>query len=300
MTLSRRDLLKLSAGAGAFWVAGTELPGLAVAAERRRRKTAPSTTAVQAKIPIGLELWSVRAQAEKELPVVLAAVAKMGYQGVELAHSYYGYEAPAWRKLLDENKLKSCGMHMGLPMLEGEKLQQTIEFHKVLGTPYLIIASVPKKNLASAEAIVETAKRFNEISDQLKSHGMKLAYHCHGGDFAKLEGGKTPWELIAENTKPEVIMQIDIGNCIGGGGDAIAMLKKFPGRSVSVHLKHAGGQPGTVVGDEGDQVNWKEVFQICETIGGTKQYVVEEEGRKGPDALEAVDRALKNLRKMGK
>jgi sugar phosphate isomerase/epimerase len=255
---------------------------------------------VQAKIPIGLELWSVRAQAEKELPTVLAAVARMGFQAVELAHKTYGYDAPAWRKLLDGNGLKSCGMHMGLPALEGDELQKTVEFHKVLGTPYLIIAAVPEKNRASQQAIKETCKRFNTISEHLKQHGMKLGYHCHGGDFAKIEGGTTPWELIGENTNPEVIMQLDVGNCMGGGADPIAMLKKFPGRTLTIHVKHNGGKPGTVVGDEGDEVKWNEVFQICETTGGTKQYVVEEEGGKGPEALAAVDRALKNLRKMGK
>jgi sugar phosphate isomerase/epimerase len=304
MTISRREMLKFGAGATALWMAGGAMPHQAIAAVRGRRRarvtTESATVASPAKIPIGLELWSVRSECEKELPKVLAAVGKMGYQAVELAHSYYGYDAPAWRKMLDENGLKACGMHMKLDALEGDAFQKTVEIHKIIGTPYLIVAAVPKKNLASAQAIIETAKRFNAVAEQLKPHGMKVGYHCHGGDFAKIEGDKTPWELMGENTNPDVIMQLDIGNCVGGGGDPIAMLKKFPGRSLTVHLKHSGGKPETVIGDEGDEVKWSEVFQICETIGGTKQYVVEEEGRKGPDALQAVDRSLQNLRKMGK
>jgi sugar phosphate isomerase/epimerase len=276
-------MLKWSAAAAA-WIGGARLP---------RRAVAQSN----AKIPIALELWSVRKQCEKELPAVLRAVAKMGYYGVELAHSYYGYDAAAWRKLLDDNGLKSCGMHMGLPMLAGDEFQKTVEIHKALETPYLVIASLPKKNVASVQALLETAKLFNQLSKQLKPHGMKIGYHCHGGDFEKVEG-RTPWEVLGENTSPDVLLQLDIGNCIGGGGDPVAMLKKFPGRSVSVHLKDYGGKPGSVVGE--GEVNWPEIFQICETIGGTEYYVVEEEGREGPQALEAVERALKNLRKMGK
>ena len=300
MTISRRHMLKLGAGAAAAWAAG---PGLLLAAPeparplRRRKPFLINDLAITRKIPIGLQLWSVRQQCENELPTVLKAVTQMGYQAVELAHSYYGHDAAAWRKLLDENRLKSCGMHMGLPALEGDAFQKTVEIHKIIGTPYLIVASLPEKSLATVAAIKETAKRFNEISERLQPHGMKVGYHCHGADFAKVEG-TTPWEAIAENTKPDVIMQIDIGNCLGGGGDPIAMLKKFPGRSISVHLKEHGGKPGAVIGE--GAVKWNEVFQICETSGGTKQYVVEEEGRKGPEALEAVDRALKNLRKMGK
>ncbi len=284
MTLSRRQMLKLGAGATATWIAGTRLAQSATA------KTTP-------KIPLGLELWSVRHQCEQDLPGVLRAVARMGYESVELAHSYYGYEAPAWRKLLDKNGLTSCGMHMGLRMLEGDAFDKTVEIHKVIGTPYLVIASLPKKKLASVSAIVETAKHFNGLAERLEPHGMKIGYHCHGGDFAKVEG-RTAWEIFGENTKDDVLLQLDVGNCLGGGGDPIAMLKKFPGRSVSLHLKDHGGKPGAVFGE--GEVNWKQVFQLCETIGGTKQYIIEEEGRKGPEALEAVRRALENFRKMGK
>jgi sugar phosphate isomerase/epimerase len=277
-------MFKMSAGAAATWIVGTELA----------QSAASNTTA---KIPIGLELWSVRHQCEQELPAVLRAVAQMGYEAVELAHSYYGHDAPAWRKLLDKNGLKSCGMHMGLRMLEGDAFYETVEIHKAIGTPYLIIASLPKKNLASVQAIVETAKHFNQLAERLEPHGMKIGYHCHGGDFAKVDG-RTAWEVFGENTKDDVLLQLDIGNCLGGGGDPIAMLKRFPGRSVSLHLKDYGGKPGAVFGE--GEVNWKEVFQLCETIGGTRQYIIEEEGRKGPEALEAVHRALENFRKMGK
>ena len=228
---------------------------------------------------------------------MLKAVAQMGYQSVELAHSYYGYDAPTWRSLLDLNGLKSCGMHMGLGMLQGDAFDKTVADHKIIGTPYLIIASLPKKSIASVPAIVETARQFNQLAERLEPHGMKIGYHCHGGDFAKVEG-RTAWEHFGENTKADVLLQLDIGNCLGGGGDPIAMLKKFPGRSVTMHLKDHGGKPGAVFGE--GEVNWKEVLHLCETIGGTKQYIIEEEGRKGPEALEAVRRAIENFRKMGK
>lgn len=284
MTLSRRQILKLGAGAAAGWMTGV---GLA------RGALAGGT----AKIPLGLELWSVRHQAEQDLPGVLRAVAQMGYTSVEMAHSFYEHDASTWRKLLDENGLKSCGMHMGLPMLEGDAFDKTVEIHKVIGTPYLIVASLPKKKLATVAAIAETGKEFNGLAERLAPHGMKIGYHCHGGDFEKIEG-RTAWEIFGENTKPDVILQLDVGNCLGGGGDPIAMLKQFPGRSVSVHLKDHGGKPGAVFGE--GEVDWPEVFRLCETIGGTKQYIIEEEGRKGPEALDAVRRAIENFRKMGK
>ena len=284
MNISRRHLLQLSAGAAATWIAATRLP---------RGIAAPEKT----KIPIGLELWSVRHQCAEDLPAVLEAVGKMGYDSVEIAHSFYGHDAATWRKLLDENGLKSCGMHMGLRMLEGDAFEQTVEANKIIGTPYLIIASLPKQKLASVDAIAATGKYFNELSERLAPHGMKIGYHCHGGDFVKV-AGKTAWEWFGEKTSPDVLLQLDIGNCLGGGGDPIAMLKKFPGRSVTLHVKDHGGKPGFVFGE--GNVDWPEVFEICETTGGTRQYIIEEEGRKGPEALQAARRALDNLRKMGK
>jgi sugar phosphate isomerase/epimerase len=283
MDLSRRQMLRFSAGAAAACFVGTGFRRSAAADDK--------------KIPIGLELWSVRHQCETELPAVLKAVAEMGYDAVELAHSYYGFDAAEWRKLLDENGLRSCGMHMGLGALEGDAFDKTVAIHKVIGTPYLIIASLPHKKLATPDAIVETGKQFNELSDRLAPHGMKIGYHCHGGDFAMVDG-KTAWERFGEATKADVLLQLDIGNCLGGGGDAIAMLKAFPGRSVSLHIKDHGGKSGAVFG-EGD-VDWEEVFQICETTGGVKQYVIEEEGRQGAEALAGVRRAIENFRKMGK
>jgi sugar phosphate isomerase/epimerase len=169
--------------------------------------------------------------------------------------------------------------------------------HKVIGTPYLIIASLPHKKLATADAIVETGKQFNDLSARLAPHGMKIGYHCHGGDFAMVDG-KTAWERFGEATNADVLLQLDIGNCLGGGGDAIAMLKAFPGRSVSLHIKDHGGKPGAVFG-EGD-VDWEEVFRISETTGGVQQYVIEEEGRQGAEALAGVRRAIQNFRSMGK
>src|SRR5687767_7768659 len=71
------------------------------------------------KPKVGLELYSVREDCAKDLPGVLKAVAKMGYQGVEFA-GYHGRTAEELRKLLDENKLKCCGTHIGLDTLLGE------------------------------------------------------------------------------------------------------------------------------------------------------------------------------------
>ncbi len=88
-------------------------------------------------------------------------------------------------------------------------------------------------------------------------------------------------------------MQLDIGNCVEGGGDPIAILKRFPGRSATVHLKETGGAPSAVLGD-GD-VDWKTVLGILEKTGGTEWFIIEHE-RPAGDPLNNVKRCLFNLR----
>ncbi|NQT89601.1 hypothetical protein HQ560_22720 [bacterium] len=94
-----------------------------------------------------------------------------------------------------------------------------------------------------------------------------------------------------------MIMQLDIGNCAGGGGDPIANLRKFAGRARSVHLKDYGGSPGSVIGE--GEADWPTIFDLCETLGGTEWYVVEEGGDDGL-GFDVCKRSLDALRAMGK
>src|SRR4051812_12310971 len=95
-----------------------------------------------AKVPIAVQLFSIRLQCEKDLEGTLAWVRQIGFEGVEFA-GYYGRSASELRKLLSANGLRCCGAHTPLPELSGAKLDQTIEFHKTLGNRYLIVPGLP-------------------------------------------------------------------------------------------------------------------------------------------------------------
>jgi sugar phosphate isomerase/epimerase len=280
-SVSRRHFIKTGA-------AGLVATGLASTVLRAAQEGASK------KIPIGLQLYSVRHQCAKDLPGVLKAVGEMGYKGVEFA-GYYNRKAEELRKLLDADGLVCCGTHTGLDTLLGDALKRTVEFNKTLGNQYLIVPGMLGSRTRSRQAWIDNARLFNELADKVKEDGMRVGYHAHGGDFKKY-GGQTAWDIFFSSAKPEVIMQMDTGNCMEGGGDPVAILKKFPGRATTIHLKEHGGGPHAVIG-EGD-VKWKEVFELCEA-GGTKWYIVEHE-RGGPDPLGDVKRCLESLHKMGK
>jgi len=281
MVYSRRDVLKLGLSGAALCATG--------------HAVSCSWAADQKKIPIGLQLFSVRKESEKKgFPAVLEAVGKMGYQGVEFA-GYYGYDKKPHelRKLLDDNGLKCCGTHASLVTVQKDQLQATIEFNQILGNKFLIVPALPSKYTGSKQAVADCVKLFDDIAAKVKEHGMRVGYHAHPQDFKKI-GDQTEWELFFDGVSPEVVMQMDIGNCLAGHGDPYAMLRKYPGRAATIHIKD---YPVDALLGEGT-VKWDEIFQLCETVGKTEWYIVEYES--GTTPLESVAACLKNLQKMGK
>ena len=248
------------------------------------------------RIPIAVQLYSVRKDCERDLAGTLAAIARMGYDGVEFA-GYYGRSAETLRAMVDDLGLRVAGTHIGLDTLLGDQLAETIAFNQVLGNRFLIVPGLAEARRNSRAAWRETAGVFNEIAAQLADVGMVTGYHNHAIEFAPMDG-ELPWDTFFANTRQEVVMQVDIGNALHGGGDPIPYIARYPGRAVTVHLKeYSATNPEALVG-EGD-VDWGQVFDLCESVGGTEWYIVEQESY--PVApLECVDRCLQALRGMGK
>ena len=252
-------------------------------------------------IPIGLQLFSVRGECEKDLPATLKAVADIGYAGAEpwgydgSSLNWKGHSCQDIRRMYDDNGLTCCGIHLTTGALLGDNLPRTIEFNKTLGNRFLIVA-MDKQRMSSTEGISELAGILNDVAEKLRGEGMFTGYHAHGFDFATVDG-RIAWDRLFENTRPEVIMQMDIGNCAGGGGDPIGTLRKFPNRARSVHLKDFGGPEDSVIGE--GQADWPEVFRLCETTQNTEWYVVEEGSRDGL-GFDISRRSREALRRMGK
>ncbi|MBN1246991.1 MAG: sugar phosphate isomerase/epimerase, partial [Anaerolineae bacterium] len=249
------------------------------------------------RIPIALQLYSVREACQEDLPATLKAVAEMGYEGVDFA-GYYGYDAKTIRTMLDGLGLKAAGCHTAISTLLGDELAKTVAFNQTLGNKYLVVPGLPPEYRDSAEAWRRTADVFNEIGEKLKPEGMYTGYHNHTVEFETLENGACGWDILFGNTTDRVVMQLDLGNALHGGADPIAVLKRYPGRSLTVHLKEYAHDKELVVIGDGD-VAWQEVFDVIEGQGATEWYIVEQENYPYPP-LESCRRSLAALRAMGK
>jgi sugar phosphate isomerase/epimerase len=235
------------------------------------------------KVPIALQLFAVRGEVAKSVPETLKQVAKIGYEGAEpwgydgKAVAWRGYSPAELRKMYDDNGLRCCGIHLSTDALLGDNLKRTIELNKALGNNFLIIAG-DKPRTSSLAGIAELATILNDTAEKLKPEKMACGYHAHGFDFGVIDG-EVAWHRLFSQTKPEVIMQIDIGNSASGGGDPIAALRKFPGRARSVHLKEWGGPKPAVIGK--GTMDWKTIFELCRTQQPVEWYVIEEGGEDG-------------------
>ncbi|HWZ83833.1 MAG TPA: sugar phosphate isomerase/epimerase family protein [Terriglobales bacterium] len=274
MTLSRRHFFALSAA----------LPWAL---------TARASTSV----PVGLELYSVRDALKKDPEATVRAVAQMGYQVVEFYGPYFQWseaQAKQMRKLMDDLGIRCLSTHNDESNLNPQNLDRARDLNLILGSKYIIQAwSDPKANL---DAWKPVADRLNAAAEKLEPSGLHVGYHNHNAEFTGAKGQR-PIELIAKNTKPSVVLQLDVGTCLEAGANPVEWIKANPGRIRSIHCKDWSHDPAKgykVLFGEGD-ADWKGMFAAAESVGGVEYYLVEQEGSRYPE-LETAQKCLEAFR----
>jgi sugar phosphate isomerase/epimerase len=244
------------------------------------------------KVPIALQLYTIGSDLRRDMAGSLAAVAKLGYKGVEFA-GFNNLPAKDIRKMLDDNGLLAIGCHTALNTLQGDEFDKTVEFNKTIGNPRLIVPSLAGSYTNSRMNIEGAADIFNNISAKLKPLNMRTGFHCHPGEFRQVEGA-TVWDIFFTRAEKDVIMQCDLGHMGTADADQVAYINKYPGRAVTVHVKPAHAAP--LLGDTADTNKWPDIFKACESVGGTEWYIVEYDG----GSMDKVVRTMDVLKRWGK
>ena len=253
------------------------------------------------KIPVGIELYSVRGELVKDLPGTVRAVAKMGYQVVEFYSPYFSWtteQAKDVRKLLDDLGIKCLSTHNAANAITEANLAKAIELNQIIGSKYIVVASAGK--VAGADGWKAFAGTLAAASDKLRSHQMATGFHNHQTEWKPLENGERPMDILAKNTPKEFVLQLDAGTAVEAGADPVAWIKANPGRIKSIHLKDwakGEGRGYNVAFGEGD-VPWKGIFAAAESTGGVEYYLIEQE-HAGPEGeIAMAEKCLANYRKM--
>jgi sugar phosphate isomerase/epimerase len=245
---------------------------------------------------IGVQLWSVKDDIRQDFEGVLAKLAGLGFQGVEFAGEFgrFADDPAGLRAFLDKTGLQCAGAHLHFDALAADKIGATTDFYRTLGCSKLIIAM--DKRAATSQGAVEVARQLAELSARLAPLSMKIGYHNHAEEMAGANG-HTPWDVIATGTPAAVILQQDVGWTTYAGKDPVALARRYPGRSLSMHFKakFAKGTNGTpIVGQ--DKTDWAGLITAARSVGGTQWIILEqEEYPNGMGQLEAVAASMRGL-----
>lgn len=251
------------------------------------------------RLPIGLELYSVRDELAKDLMGTVRAVAKQGYEVVEFYSPYYQWTpdyARDVRKLLDELNIKCLSTHNNRSGLEGDGLKKAIELNQIIGSKTIVMASAGRTE--TQDDWKKVAETLTKAAETLKPLKMRAGYHNHQAEFTEHDGFR-PMPFLSANTPKDVTLQFDVGTCVEVGYDPVAWINANPGRIRSLHLKDwgKGADRGyKVLFGEGD-TPWKELLDAAEKKGGAEYLLIEQEGSRYP-SLETAEKCLANYRKL--
>jgi sugar phosphate isomerase/epimerase len=248
-------------------------------------------------IPVGLELYSVRKELQRDPQGSVRAVAKMGYQCVEFYAPYFQWsedETKQMRKLLDDLGIRCFSTHNDSSSMNAENIARARDKNLILGSKYVVMASSKPGPGLDGWKIVADA--LNSADEQLEKSGLHAGYHNHEPEFTPVDGGR-PMEILAKNTKASVMLQLDIGTCLKAGSDPVAWIRANPGRIRSMHCKDWSPEPAkgySVLFGEGS-ADWKAILAAAESVGGIEYYLIEQEGSRFSE-LETAERCLQNFR----
>ena len=267
---------------------------------------------------MGLQLYSVREDMKADPLSTLKALASMGYKHVEHANyvnrKFYGYEAKEFRKVLDDLGLKMPSGHtvLGKPHWDSDKNEltdlwkYTVEDAAIMGQQYVISPSINKSFHETEDDLKRFMDVFNMSGELCKASGMKFGYHNHWDEWKVKFGDTTMYDVIMKNTDPDlVIQQLDVGNLYNADVKAIDIVRQYPGRFQSMHVKDEILSTGdthekyesTILG--AGIVNTREVVDLGKKLGGTKHFIIEQESYQGKTPLACMKENFGIMKKWG-
>jgi len=269
---------------------------------------------------MGIQLYTVRDDMRKNPLETLKGIAEMGYKHVEHANyvngKFYGYTPKEFRKIIDDLGLTMPSGHTVLTIQHWDKTKgeftdvwkKTVEDAAIMGQKYVISPWLDEGLRKDYDGLLGFLEIFNHSGELCKKSGLKFGYHNHNFEFSNSLDGKLVYDIILDHTDPHlVIQQIDIGNMYGVGGKPLDILKKYPGRFTSMHVKDeikssgngemSDGYDSTVLGT--GLIPVKEIMDTFKKLGGTTEFILEQESYQSLTPMEAAKADLKVLQDWG-
>ncbi|MEO7120555.1 MAG: sugar phosphate isomerase/epimerase [Ginsengibacter sp.] len=269
---------------------------------------------------VGIQLYSVRDDMKNDPAGTLKKLAAMGYKNVEHANyvdgKFYGFTPVEFKKVLDDMGLKMPSGHTVMSNADWDKAtndftdkwKRTVDDAATVGQKYVISPWLDESLRKNYDDLISFLDVFNKCGELCKKSGLKFGYHNHDFEFKYSLNGKQIYDIILEKTDPILVLQqIDIGNMYGAGGRALDIIKKHPGRFESMHVKDEIKSTGkgemndnyesTVLG--AGILPVKEIIDLGRKLGGTTEFIIEQESYQNKTPIECAEEDLKMMRKWG-
>lgn len=300
MATSRRAFIKKSA----YALAGTSL-------------SSQLYTLNKGQQILGIQLYSVRDDMKKDPLDTLKQLAATGYKYVEHANyvdrKFYGYTAGEFKKILNDLGLKMPSGHTVMGKQHWNETTKdftdawklTVEDAATVGQQYVISPWLDESLRKNFDDMKRYMDVFNKSGELCKKSGMKFGYHNHDFEFSVKLNNVKVYDIILKYTDPKLVtQQLDIGNMYGGGGRPLEVLKQYPGRFESLHVKD---EIKTASGEEKYEsavlgkgiINVKQIIDLARKSGGTSHFIIEQESYQGKTPMASVQEDYKIMKKWG-
>jgi sugar phosphate isomerase/epimerase len=268
---------------------------------------------------VGVQLYSIREDMRKDPQGTLNALAEMGYKYVEHANyvgrKFYGWEAKEFKKRLDDLGMKMPSGHTVMGKMHWDDAKNdftdlwkyTVEDAAIMGQELVISPSIDMGIRKDKNLLLKYMDIFNKSGELCQKSGMRFGYHNHDFEFSEKLDGELLYDIMLNNTDPTLVaQQLDIGNMINGGGVPAEVMKKFPGRFVSMHVKDevpssAGHEKfeSTILGKGSGQIDVQALVKLGDKEGGTKHFIIEQESYQGLKPLDCMKQNIAIMRGWG-
>lgn len=254
------------------------------------------------KGPIGLQLYSLRADFATEVPGTLKKVKDYGFKIVELAGTYNS-TPEKFKQMLDAHGLKPVSGHFPYDRYRDDA-EGVARDAKALGLEYVGCAWIPHEGDFDEKQCRDAIGVFNRAGEALAKHGLKFFYHTHGYEF-RPHGQSTLFDLMMAETKPNFVRyQMDVFWVVHPGHDPVKLLQKYGARWELMHVKDMKkGLKGDLTGKSDvsndvvlgtGQMNWPAILSAA-AKAGVKYYFIEDES---PTAAQQIPQSLRYLERL--
>jgi sugar phosphate isomerase/epimerase len=254
---------------------------------------------------MGLQIYSLRGQAEKDLPGTLALIRRFGFREVEVS-SLYEHTAAEFRRMLDANNLKATSMMAEYDRMLKHLDSVAADAHE-LGAQYVVCSTIPHGHkYLTVEDCHRAALNLNSWGERVGRSRLHCCYHTHGTEFQKFENG-TVFDVLASRTDPRYVnFEMDIFWIVYAFQDPVKMLHRYPGRFPLMHVKDI--RKGTVLGGVPADVREEDSVPLGQGLvdipaalraakeTGVRHYYIEDEAVDAAAQLPASLRYLAGLR----